>query len=131
MVIEIDKARAIELLEQVVEIRGADYKYKPEGIQYAAGGCFYADVVTKTPSCGVGYALHLAGVDIETLYFLDKEDETSISVLNERPGEEDETVLETFGIILDHGAEKVFQRFQSYQDNGAAYTDSLNAAKGV
>lgn len=64
MTIHIDADKALELLEDVVTEKGADFVYEAPG-----GGCLYVN--GNQPSCLVGHALVRAGVSIEVLSKLD------------------------------------------------------------
>lgn len=111
-------AQALELLDQVVGGR--------ETVIYdTLYGCLYER--HGRPSCGVGRALALAGVPIDTLAEMDAMESSSINY----SGTAD--VLRGAGVTLDTRAVEVFHVFQKMQDArypwGTAYThasDTLN-----
>lgn len=116
MSVIIDENKAIGLLVGVVRKRGLDFVYhKPSGSR-----CLYQH--DGVPSCGVGQALFDAGVSIETLAVMDREDESGI-------GEFDVlTILYEAFVDISDDAVEVFLRFQNDQDDGASYGDALNSA---
>lgn len=127
--IEINRAKAINLLEQAVVDRGQDFEYvhpdkitaHPEtGEQAPMNGCWYE--VNGAPSCGVGLALHLAGVPLTVLDALDQVDgDTSISNVA--------WILEDNQVHLTEEALAVFTTFQTNQDIYATWGNALEAAK--
>lgn len=129
--IEINRAKAINLLEQVVDLRGRDFRYQqeekvitiPEEVEpVSVGGCWYE--LNGAPSCGVGVALHLAGVPL-----------TVLDTMDQRPGDtcigDVSWILEDNGLRLTQEALNVFEKFQSYQDLDSTWGDALDAARKV
>lgn len=126
--IEINRSKAISLLELAVDRRGPDFVYSQPrkeintrshgrvmeyGCWYEAGGA---------PSCGVGLALHLAGVQLNVLDDMDQvEGDTSIDKVA--------WVLEDNGVHLTEEALAVFTTFQTNQDFHATWGNALEAAK--
>jgi hypothetical protein len=126
--IQIDRAQAIALLEQAVQERGPDYEYNPldqKVMGNTISTCLYQH--QGAPSCGVGLALHIAGVPLETLQTMDKgpEEDTSIGALHE------DGTLYDLGIDLTDEAERVFAAFQVRQDRGSSWAYCLAAAKDI
>lgn len=101
--IRIDKATALELLEQAVAERGADYRYKYPVCAYVQRDS--AIDVRPHPACIVGLALSLAGVPIETLEQLEGDVEEAASELGA-----------FHGVKVDAGAVRVWLAAQVTQD---------------
>jgi len=115
-VIHIDTQYAITLLKQVVEERGEGFSYKvPQG----ATRCLYE--WQGSPSCGVGAALHKAGVPVHVLAKLD-------DACGEIADDETREFLQENQVILTPDATRVLWGFQGSQDNGANYASALRAA---
>lgn len=128
MTIEIDKARALRLLEEAVAERGESYLYgTPDG------SCVY---VTKDgqPSCGVGLALAKAGVPADVLAYIDynrdgayesnRFDETQIDALDIVD------YLREKDVVIEAEAAEVFRTFQREQDLEIPWGAALDEAKG-
>lgn len=123
--IEIDKQTALDLLERVVALRGADYIY--EKGDNPSLSCTYAR--DGEPSCGVGTALHIAGADIELLTEMD---EMYFYAGSSAIHEDDViTLLGLSGYNLDEDAVFIFNEFQEHQDAGFTYGECLTYAKGM
>ena len=125
--IEIDKQTALDLLERVVEMRGADYVYKKNTDSGFGLTCTYER--DGEPSCAVGTALHLAGVDTDLLAEMDK-----LYFSYGSTGIADYETIEFLarnGINIYDGAKHVFYEFQDKQDMGMQYDKCLNIAKAV
>lgn len=122
--IRIDKARALELLEQAVAERGVDYRYNYPSCAYVQRDS--AIDVRPHPACIVGLALSLAGVPIETLEQLEGDVEEAASELGA-----------FHGVKVDAGAVRVWLAAQLVQDtyphpmeNGRhTWGEALEAAK--
>src|SRR5690606_14659629 len=106
---------AVRLLKKVVAERGDEFVYKEDS------GCFYAH--NGGPSCGVGLALHMAGVPVNVLSEMDRIDQSEIS---------NTETLDVLALLHDMTltptAVQVFQRFQSNQDSGLEYGAALDFA---
>jgi hypothetical protein len=114
--IEIDGPRALELLESIVAER-PDYVYQKP----SSGWCSYVeynDGQPVAPGCGVGVALHKAGLSLEKLDTLDD----VVGAISAYEGELPE-------LWLTPEARDVFAVFQYAQDNGVTWQESLNRAK--
>jgi hypothetical protein len=123
--IQIDREKAIALLEQAVEPRPSFiYQQTPKNMVTAERGPMHGCWYEKggAPSCGVGVALSIAGVPLTVLDEMDQvEGDTSIeSVLH---------VLVRHDISLTDQALQVFSRFQTRQDDGFTWAEALSAAK--
>lgn len=127
--IQINRTKAINLLEQAVADRGPEFGYvhpdkvvtHPETkVQAPMNGCWYE--VNGAPSCGVGLALHLAGVPLTVLDALDQADgDTSLGAVA--------WILEDNGVHLTQDAVEVFTKFQEHQDLYDPWGVALEAAK--
>ncbi len=117
----INGEKAMGLLVQAVEERGRDFIYEPVVRKGVHGACVYQD--QGTPSCGVGLALHKAGVAIEVLAAMDQVEDTSINVVTPE--------LEAGGTTLTDKAVDVFLRFQEHQDLQLPWGEALDHAAGV
>jgi len=116
-IIEIDGDQAVNLLKQVVEGK-EDFIYTSPAID--DGICLY--IYEDEPSCGIGKALALAGVSIDSLKEMDGIGwATSIRALSERG-------TEKYGFTLTVDAELVFSRFQRSQDSGTSWGFCLRQA---
>lgn len=114
--IEIDGAKALSLLEQVVE-GDEDFTYE------SPNGAFGIYMHDGEPSCMIGQAFHLAGVSIETLGWMDKE----IRGLGVRdPGK-----FEEKDISLTPEAYQIFSVAQNQQDLRLPWGEALDAAREV
>jgi hypothetical protein len=118
-VIEIDKARALELLREVVAEAGEDFTYVPDAHRLNTT-CTY--VKNNCPDCMIGRALAKAGATIEQLATLDD--------LNE----DRDNSIDTVGpradwLQLTDEALKVFTDAQWNQDLGKTWGDALRAAE--
>ena len=111
MAIEIDVARALNLLEIVVEKAGEDYVYP--GAQYY---CSYVE--DGKPSCLVGRALHLAGLGVGELADMD----------DAWPPTIDEVTLPE-GVNVTPEARVVLRAAQKEQDWGKTWGEALAVAK--
>lgn len=126
--IEINRAKAIQLLEEAVNERGQDFVYTwpvkmatdGDGAPVTEHGCWYE--VDGAPSCGVGWALHLAEVPTTVLNALDQAaGDTTIDGVA--------WILEDSGIRLTQEAVRVFGTFQRYQDMSYPWGKALEVAK--
>lgn len=115
--------KALSLLEDAVALKGRDYVY-PVMEQMWRVGCHYTR--DGEPSCGVGYALHAAGVSIEGLAMLDDNDENAIDSEEIRY-----TLRNDLDFIVTDEAVEVFTAFQRFQDKQHGWGESLDEAKRV
>jgi hypothetical protein len=117
-VIEINKERAIELLEQAVAERGEDFVYYNAYQENYAnyGACRYQ--IDGEPACLVGLALAKAGVSPEGLNLLEGSGITNSYTLN-RPQ----------NLKITPDALAVFQVAQDTQDNDGPWGEALRLAK--
>ncbi len=115
--IRIDKDRALELLENVVA-ENPDRVYESP----AGGWCSYIEVDsagnTVAPGCGVGVALHKAGLSLAGLEQLD-------DLVGGIAGYEGEVS----NLELTDEAIDVFNIFQAAQDDKINWQESLNLVK--
>ena len=112
MTIHITKTKALQLLKNAVERKGADYVYP------SVGNCKY--VVNKTkPSCLVGEALLEAGVPPSRLYG-QPINKLRIDGIVDRLGDD---------VVIDRGAVQVFGDAQDQQDTGETWGTALKAAR--
>lgn len=126
--IEINREKAISLLEQAVSERGSDFIYdhplkKIQGEddkEMTLGGCWYE--LNGAPSCGVGAALHKAGTPIPVLDSLDQS-------LGDTAIPDVAWILEDHGVHLTQEALRVFETFQGLQDLNYTWGTALEAAK--
>ena len=110
----INHRQAIEALRAVVAEAGLDYVYeKPNG-----NDCFYT--WDGKPSCGVGRALHRLGVPMHVLHLW--ENSNAYSLCDNDPDEMRPALTTPLGA-------RVFQFFQSRQDDGKTWSDALTAAE--
>lgn len=119
----ITRIDALNLLAQAVQERGAGFEYRHTTKIMVQGdypgpmsGCWYE--LNGAPSCGVGVALHKAGVPLTTLDALDQ-------VLDSTDIESVEPVLEAHGVTLTADALEVFREFQRNQDFGLSWGECL------
>lgn len=115
--------KALSLLEDAVALKGRDYVY-PVIEEMWDAGCHYTR--DGEPSCGVGYALHSAGVSIEHLAILDNHDDSAIDGEDIRY-----TLRNEFDFVLTDEAIEVFSAFQRFQDMKRSWGESLDEAKRV
>lgn len=116
--ITIDGNRAIELLREVVEELGDDFKYKAPSTPNGTRRCVYAH--NSQPSCGVGRVLHSLGIPVEQLEALDADID---GVSADRVGHKIE------GLKVTGVAAEALVAFQTEQDRGDRYKDALAAAE--
>ncbi len=142
MTILIDGADALRLLENAVAAKGADYVY-PRNEDSITKSCTYAR--NGEPSCGVGYALHAAGVSTTDLAILDRADELlaqedadnkdceDIGQYTTTIGDEAIRYFlrNTLDVIITDQAQNVFSAFQTAQDSGEDWGFSLECSKRV
>ena len=114
---KIGKAKALELMAEAVGYMGADYVYPP-GVDGA--GCRYVhgdedESGEPTPSCIVGHALYLAGLEIPKIAELDQVG----------------TIAAASYLVpaLTGPAVRVLRAAQDRQDGGATWGKALEAAK--
>lgn len=118
----INRDQAISLLEQAVEERGPGFVYtqveyaRPDGRGLGAL-CKYED--QGAPSCGVGLALHKAGVPLPLLRSLDKDPAEDTSIDTVAP------ILGAAGFTLTPDALTAFTLFQNLQDTGSTWGRAL------
>lgn len=123
----IDAERALSLMERAVEKMGVDYTYPAGDPDGSINTCVY--VRDGEPSCLVGHALFIAGIDIDALADLDTYSETDVSTLargNEEVGQE--PVLPRLA-VLSGDAVEVFQTAQMDQDQGRTWGEALSHAR--
>lgn len=53
---------AVRLIEEAIELKGADYVYEPVSIEPGVSTCMYMQ--DGEPGCIVGHALHSQGIDL-------------------------------------------------------------------
>lgn len=118
-IIEIDGARALALLREVVAEGGEDFVYTPVPVVDGDGNtrerCRY--VHDGCPSCGVGKALHKAGVPLEMLSSIE--------------GERAHTLMYRDGGVQVHLtalASRVLDEFQTEQDGRTPWGTALHIA---
>lgn len=114
----IDKARAVELIEQAVKTHGADY-VDPDAA--ARRGCWYTH--GDQPGCIVGTAYFLAGATIDQVVVLDTGDGGCSKI--------DETPEVLIPLETDDEALAVFRAAQDAQDHGSTWGAALVAARRV
>lgn len=128
MSITIDKDRALELLREAVNERGADYVYTDE-YGDLDGRCFYVErdeQGNKVPGCIVALALNKAGVTIDQLLTLG--DSGEVHGASSTASELCQT-LNTEGVAeIDRNALTLFGLAQSKQDRGDTWGDALQSA---
>jgi hypothetical protein len=121
--ITIDRDRALDLLNQAITQRGSDYVYErpDDGLT-----CFYWHQEGDTPGCIVGLALHLAGVERETLRKADtipprgaSHSGTTIASVVARG------VLANDGVTLTPGAVSLLNQVQARQDDNETWGDAV------
>jgi hypothetical protein len=112
----IDRTLAVQLLEQVVAAGGEDFVYG----RTPMGKCLYQH--EGKPSCGIGQALFLTGLTIETLDSLDQEGIDSSAI-------QDTThILREHDLLFTEAGMSIFSFFQLYQDQGTAWGNSLRSS---
>lgn len=116
--IEIDGPQALSLLQQAVALQGPGFIYtrstSPKDPELVAG-CWYER--NGTPDCGVGTALHIAGVPIPVLAKMDQPEDSSIGYVDR--------ILADNGVHLSPEALATFATFQTHQDLGTPWGDAL------
>lgn len=117
-----DVPHALELLEQAVSTRGADYVYRQHVAfdEFGAVDCRYEH--DDQPDCVIGVVLHLAGYDIVTLGRLD-------SYAHGKPL----SARYLYRHLYELGAEAcyVLGVAQEAQDNGYSWGEALSAARAA
>jgi hypothetical protein len=114
----INKDRALELLEQVVEGH-EDFVYRAdERDEYLVPTVDCVYVEAGKPSCLVAQALHAGGATIGQLAEMDDSCEDSGIGSVDMPS----------GLLVTQGAREVFGVAQSSQDYGKPWGDCLNEA---
>lgn len=108
--------QALDALWQPVQQRGRDYLAPGARTSGYAGpsSCKYWDTEKNEPSCLVGNALAILGVDRETLI---REDETGESFL-----------VSELSRMFSEAIRRTYNRAQDCQDNGATWGDALDLA---
>lgn len=113
---------ASHFLRQVVEDRGEDFTYEPEGGKWTE--CLYWHATENKPGCGVGDALFRAGVSAEVLQEADKvKVDLKCEISNEI---HQNPVLKNY---FDHEARNYVRQFQASQDAGHSWGESLEDAE--
>lgn len=126
MTIDINRARAIELLKEAVAERGETYVYEVPNAGDIDQSCLYVDTEEGAPSCGVGLALNRAGVELTLLQKLDAPPcGTGIDSF------EAADILYSAGFDISPDAYKVFGVFQDLQDKGVTWGQSLAQAESA
>lgn len=107
---------ALDALRQPVQQRGRDYLAAGASTSGYAGpsSCKYWDTEKNEPSCLVGNALTILGVDRETLI---REDETGENFL-----------VSELSRMFSEAIRRTYDRAQDCQDNGATWGDALDLA---
>lgn len=137
MTIEINAARALNLLEDAVAERGEEYRYDHEAAkvrrstgewpQYGGPSCFYWH--GESVGCIAGLALSKAGVPDETLDGMDH------AVLNEQAGGTSIGSLVKWlanrDVILSDGAVSIMRMAQESQDNSNTWGQALSEAAAM
>lgn len=132
--IEINAARALNLLEDAVAERGEEYKYDHAAAkerrstgdwpQYGGPSCFYWH--GESVGCIAGLALSKAGVPDETLDGMDhavlNDEATGTSIASLR------NWLEKRGIVLSDAAVSIMRVAQESQDNSNTWGEALSEA---
>lgn len=122
--IEITKARAVEVLAAIVDEFGEDYRYvNPDGVAAASGvECMY--VHGDKPGCIAGHALHRLGVPLDAMKRIESEtvcwtnmEAIGIRITDLEENYEDET--------------NPLYAAQAAQDRGETWGEALSAARGV
>jgi hypothetical protein len=104
--IMIDGPKALELLWFAVAEGGTDYVYT--ALPSGSVACSYVDADREAPGCGVGLALHKAGVPVSVLEKFDGWG----SIGNVAVSAE----ADTLGLVITKSATDIFAVFQSVQD---------------
>jgi len=107
--------QAIELLERVVADAGQDYIYPT----YATS-CVY--VKDGAPSCIVGKALALAGIDLDLIAQLDGHNDEVVSAY---------AIPTYFPDLVSVEVAELLQVVQNHQDNGWTWGEALADAKAL
>lgn len=126
MTIDINADRALELLREAVQQRGAAFVYAPPTEDDDMCKYVHADDESgvREVGCGVGAALHAAGVPLDVLEDCDRRG-GSIGALATLD------VLRPAGVRLDDAAAQVLFAFQRHQDTGSSWGESLECATAV
>lgn len=115
--IDLSYDKALTLLQGVVAKAGGDFIYRRRRVEETYS-CLY--VHDGEPDCGVGRALHEAGVPLDRLRAADEDSLSAFTLLMQL---EDEGVLTCdplASVLLDH--------FQSEQDGGMSWGMALQRA---
>ncbi len=119
--IEIDDKKALELLEKAVKGNEGKVYQQPVGLGY----CSYVERDDNdnvvSPGCGVAAALHIAGVDLDTLGQLDW-NVGSAKHLN------DANALR-LGLKVTFKAARILAFFQDEQDMNVPWGEALERTK--
>lgn len=135
--IEINADRALGLLKEAVNERGADYRYDHEAAKvrrstgewprYGGPSCFYWH--GESVGCIAGLALSKAGVPDETLDGMDH------AVLNNEAGGTSIASLRNWldkrGVILTDAAVSIIRVAQESQDNNSTWGVALAEADSL
>lgn len=119
--IEIDDKRALELLEKAVEGNENKVYQQPAGLSYCSYVDWDADDNPVASGCGVGVALHIAGLDVDTLAQLDGRVGSAkhLSELNAK----------SLGLNVTYKAACVLSFFQKEQDMQVPWGQALERTK--
>lgn len=117
--IELTLEKAIELAENAVADRGADYVYtNPEGNRDT---CHYIHSKPGEPlvvGCIVGHMLNQLGIDLHAI-------NNVADILDVKKGLEEREIL-----TMDRWASAFLSRLQRRQDDGANWLSALDIARG-
>lgn len=119
--IEIDANKAIELLEKVVENNPDNVYRQPDDYSFCSYIVPDENGKPIAAGCGVGVALHIAGVSLDTLKDFDIKVGSAINFSKD--------TVQQLGLKVTNQAAKIFAEFQSAQDLGTPWGQALEHAK--
>lgn len=125
--IVIDAAVALSSLGMAVEARGADFVYREDGVQMGVAPRWSESQYCRyewrgVASCGVGFALNILGVSVETLKGMD----VNLEYPDEGSGIYN---TEVPGVEMTAHARAIYTKFQQEQDQGRSWGRALERAQ--
>lgn len=125
--IVIDASVALSSLGMAVEARGTDFVYREDGVKMGVAPRWSESQFCRyewhgNASCGVGFALNILGVSVETLKGLD----INLEYPNEGSGIFN---TEVPGVEMTGHARAIYASFQHHQDSGRSWGRALEFAQ--
>jgi hypothetical protein len=128
--------RVLELLDECVAEKGADYVYSTEGFLGMGGACMYvhskgtaatdfiaAEIIHREPGCIVGHVLHKPGVSLEAMSDCGFEGDDVWGIFP--------ILKNQHGIAFTNKAKAALSVAQAVQDDHTSWGDAVRSAKDV